>query len=247
MNHHVGALISKLTEVTTQLISALYVRRGIQNMQVYNMEWQIPIPPQSAQGEVKRDWSIIQQAWWDAILMMEAEPSMVRTALEMRVMGGSDVLLAPQRGNDLGTACIDIVTTLLTPIDGWADFCQRITDKWVSYKDPSTGRRLRARPHWCKQWSYLKLPDDQGLPLKAIDWFRRVGYKDEIPLFMDALKTIGQGADFTVEDLRARFANQHLESIFWGAPDPIEVLVRPDDISSGVINKIKKWGRSCFS
>lgn len=210
------------------------------------MEWQIAVPPQSNEGEVKRDWSITQRAWWDAILMMEAEPSIVRTALEMRIMGGSDVLLAPQRGNDLGTVCIDIVTTLNTPTDDWAAFCQRLTDKWVSYKDPSTGKRLRARPHWCKQWSFLTLPDDNGLPLKATEWFRKVGYRDEIPLFMDALKNIGQGAGFTVEDLHNRFANQELESIFWGAPDPIVIMVQSDDMSRGVINKIKKWVGSCF-
>lgn len=216
-------------------------------MQAYNMEWQLAVPPQSNEGEAKRDWSTTQKAWWDAILMMEAEPSTVRIALEMRVMGGSDVLLAPQRGNDLGTACIDIVTTLDTPPENWEAFCQRLTDKWVSYKDPSTGKRLQARPHWCKQWSFLTLPDDRGLPLNATEWFRKVGYKDEIPLFMDALKKIGENADFTVEDLRARFVNQYLESIFWGAPDPIVVTVQPDGISRGVVNKIKKWIRGCFS
>src|SRR5436190_509364 len=35
---------------------------------------------------VKRDWSITQKAWWDAILQIQAEPSVVRVALEMRVM-----------------------------------------------------------------------------------------------------------------------------------------------------------------
>src|SRR5436305_15083310 len=32
--------------VTTELINALHFRRGIQNMQVADMEWEIPIPPQ---------------------------------------------------------------------------------------------------------------------------------------------------------------------------------------------------------
>src|ERR1700727_199639 len=38
-------VVMGLTVVTTQLINALHFRRGIQNMPVYNMEWEIPIPP----------------------------------------------------------------------------------------------------------------------------------------------------------------------------------------------------------
>jgi hypothetical protein len=30
------------------------------------------------------------------------------------------------------------------------------------------------------------------------------------------LQKIGQDAGFKVDDLRARFANKHLENIFWG-------------------------------
>ena len=211
------------------------------------MEWQLAIPPQSKE-EVKRDWSITQRAWWDAILMMEAEPSTVRIALEMRIMGGSDALLAPQRGNDLGTACVDIVTTLNTPPDNWAAFCQRLTDKWVSYKDPSTGERLRARPHWCKQWSFLTLPDDRGLPLKATEWFRKVGYRDEIPLFIDALTRASERMlvlrsrtcvpDLPIRTLKVYFGGRRIQWSRWYS----QIIS-----SRGVINKIKKWIRGCFS
>jgi len=64
---------------------------------------------------------------------------------------------------------------------------------------------------------------------------------------MDALKKIG-GDDFTVEELRSRFANQYLESIFWGAPDPAGDIVQPDDLGGKRIGtKIKKWLKGCFS
>ena len=53
---------------------------------------------------------------------------------------------------------------------------------------------------------------------------------------MDALKT---------DELRARFANEYLENIIWGALDPIVTMAQSDDVSR-VINKIKKFVKSCF-
>lgn len=235
------------------MTNGLHFRRGLQNMQFYDMEWFITIPPASQATStlsnntvVKRDWSITQKAWWDGILLMEENPSAIRIALEMRIMNGSDVYLAPQRGNNLGTTCIEYITTFNTPLQDWVAMCQKVTDKWVSYTDSSTGKRLRARPHWAKQWSFLTMPDEQGLPLEGTKWARTV-YKAEISLFMDALKKIGENAGFTVDELRARFGNGYLESILWDGPDPIVVLKPSDEVSRGVINRIKKFFKSCFS
>jgi hypothetical protein len=221
-------------------------------MQFYDMEWFLRIPPKktptatTSESPAQRDWTITQKAWWDGILLMEENPSVIRIALEMRIMSGSDILLAPQRGNTLGTTCIEYITTFNTPLDDWVDMCQKISDKWSSYKDPTTGNRLHARPHWAKQWSFLSLPDDKGLPLIGTQWARTV-YKKEISLFMDALNKIGQAGGFTVDDLRARFGNKYVDSIFWGGPDPIVVMRQSDNISRRVINKIKKWIKGCFS
>jgi hypothetical protein len=209
------------------------------------MEWNIALPSQAG-NDAKPDWRIAQKAWWDAILLMEANPSVVRITLEMRIMGGSDVFLAAQRGNNLGTVVIEVLTTLITPTDDWVKFCQKLVDGWLAYKN-SSGMQLPSRPHWAKQWSYLKFPDANGKQLTATEWFRQVAFREEIPLFMDALKKIG-GDDFTVEELRSRFANQYLESIFWGAPDPAGDIVRPDDLGGKRIGtKIKKWLKGCFS
>jgi hypothetical protein len=221
-------------------------------MQFYNVEWFIqvpakPLPSEStSQSQVKRDWSVTQKAWWDAILLMEAEPSVVRITLEMRIMGGSNIILAPQRGNDLGTTCLDIITSFNTPTDDWVAFCNKLCNKWNSYTD-SKGKQLRSRFHWGKQWSFLKLPDDQGLPLNSIDWLRQVAYKNEIPEFLDTLKKIGQSGNFSVDDLHARFGNRWLDSIFWNAPDPVITVRQSDEVSRSIINKIKKWLKSCFS
>jgi hypothetical protein len=169
---------------------------------------------------------------------MEANPGVVRITLEMRIMGSSSVLLAPQRGNDLGTLVIEVLTTLVTPTNDWVQFCQKLTNEWLKYVEASTGKPLRARPHWSKQWEYLELPDESGKLITAAEWFRQVAYKDEIPLFLNALQKIGEDAGFTVDDLRARFANRYLESIFWGTPDPTVVT---KEKRHGLINKLEAF------
>jgi len=298
-----------LIAVTTELINALHFRRGIQNMQVVNMEWEIPIPPKpipshpieqpttngfhrrlsrkrithnknskshsrskslhtsppatykSAKEEtvrrsyietgstklmtttgtsIKRDWTIVQKAWWDTILLMQANPGTVRVALEMRIMGSSDIILAPQRGNKLGTCSIEILTTLNTPRREWEKFCQKVTDTWVTYRDGTTGKRLHVRPHWCKQWSFLQFSDECGREMSAVQWMRKVAYKDEITEFMNGLTRIGQSSGFTINDLRARFGNEFLESIFWGGPEG-DSRVSTTDSSRERLSRLKRW------
>lgn len=50
--------------IVTPVIDALHFARGIQNIRVRDMEWEIPIPP-NAEG--KPDWTICQEAWWHVI------------------------------------------------------------------------------------------------------------------------------------------------------------------------------------
>lgn len=69
----------------------------------------------------------------------------------MRIMGGSNVILAPQFGNKLGTCAIEILT-LQNAVDIWQPYAQEVVDAWMSYKDPNTGERLKTRPHWAKEW-----------------------------------------------------------------------------------------------
>jgi hypothetical protein len=287
--------------VVTELINGLHFRRGIQNMQVMDMEWEIPIPAQplsrskSTNGAahpspqrlskgkrthrrlfsrsksvdvqpparldaaieenarqsfietgtlttpIKRDWTISQKAWWDAVLLMNDDPSVVRVALEMRVMGDSQIILAPQRGNVLGTCSIEILSTLDTPSEDWMEFCQKVADKWVSYRDRSTGKRLKARPHWCKQWNFLSLPGERDEKLNAVEWMKTVGYKDEIPTFTNVLGKIGETQGFTLNDLRTRFSNKFMESIFWdGAIAPV---IHPEARKNRFVQWLKRLFR----
>jgi len=228
----------------TQVENGLHFRHGIQNMQAVDMEWEIPLPAPLKQASeplpglvIQRDWSIVQKAWWDAVLQMHAQPSVVRVALELRIMGGSNVILSPQLGNTLGTCSIEVLSTFNTPTATWAAFCQTLTDKWISYKDPSTGKPLNSRPHWCKEWSFLMLPNASGKKVKAVEWIRSVGYRNEIPLFLDTVKKIGEKDGYTVEEARATFVNKFLDAVFFGGPIPDDPVEFPDNIN-------RSWFRS---
>lgn len=121
-------------------------------MRVRDIELQIPIPP-LASDPTKPDWSIVQKAWWDAIEIVYADDKApMRIALELRIMGASDVIMAPQTKNTFGTASIEVLTTMAAADDGsWDPFVQKIADKWMSYKGPD-GRLVDTRPHWAKEW-----------------------------------------------------------------------------------------------
>ncbi|KAH9903848.1 hypothetical protein F4778DRAFT_781225 [Xylariomycetidae sp. FL2044] len=197
---------SETPTINTLLPNALHFRRGIQNMRVRDMEFQIPIPPR-ADDPALPDFSIVRRAWWDAIRLVyayEDGSAPMRLTLELRIMGGSDVLMAPQHGNGpWGTASIEVLTLPDTVADDeWRGFMQRVADKWMGYAD-AEGRRLNVRPHWAKEW--------EGLVMGGVDareYLRTVAYKEQIPKFRGALAKIGDAQGWGLEDLRARFSNE---------------------------------------
>jgi hypothetical protein len=80
--------------------------------------------------------------------------------LEMRIMGGSDMIMAPQRGNTLETCAIEILT-LYSAKDIWPSYARKVLDTWKSYKDKD-GKKLRIRPHWAKQWQEFEVDGRPG-------------------------------------------------------------------------------------
>lgn len=139
------------TEIRTYLPDGLHFRRGVQNMRVRDMELQIPIPPR-ADDPTKPDWEVVQRAWWDAIhAVYDDTTAPMRIALEMRITGASDMIMAAQTNNTFGTASIEILTTMPAVAEGvWDPFAQKVTDLWTSYV--AGGERLNVRPHWAKEW-----------------------------------------------------------------------------------------------
>jgi hypothetical protein len=193
--------------IVTPVSDALHFRRGIQNLRVRDMEFEIPIPALPGHP-TSPDWSICQRAWWDVIRnVFERADAPMRVALEMRIMGGSEVTMAPQHGNSLGTCAIEVLTNEETPEPQWTRFKQDIADLWTSYRDAS-GHRLNVRPHWAKEWQGITLHDRP-----AISYLREHAYADSIPHFRDSLRTIAQQGGYTVKDLRV-FSNPLLDRLF---------------------------------
>lgn len=130
-------------------------------MRVRDMEYQIPIP--YLPGTKNPDFSIIQRAWWDIINLVyktsapnsyspENGSTPMRLTLELRIMGGSNMILAPQRGNEWGTASIEVLSIPDAVSDGeWQGFCQEVSNIWMGYED-GEGKLLNVRPHWAKEW-----------------------------------------------------------------------------------------------
>ncbi|CAE6465741.1 unnamed protein product [Rhizoctonia solani] len=195
--------------IRTLTSEALHFRRGIQNMRCLDSEWEIPIP-EAPNNPGKRDYSSIQRAWWDAISLFYSRDDVpMRLALEMRLTGGSNVILAPQRGNDLGTTSIEVLTIPTTPRDQWQSFLQQIADAWTSYTD-SNGVPLNSRPHWAKEWAGLNI---RGQSIEQ--YLKETAYKDAIPEFREMLEKIAAAQGTTVTDMRDRFGNPLLERLLF--------------------------------
>ncbi|KAF2001355.1 FAD-binding domain-containing protein [Amniculicola lignicola CBS 123094] len=194
---------SKTPTYKTLLPDALHFRRGVQNMRVRDLEVQIPLPPRK-DDPTKPDFSIVQRAWWDVINLVYkdadvgADPSSaMRLALEMRIMGSSDMILAPQKGNDLGTLSIEILTLPdAVADDEWNAFAQKVVDLWMSYGG-------NVRPHWAKEWEQFTFKGQE-----ARKYLKEVAYKDEIPEFRDTLASIGSQHGWTLKELKSRYSNE---------------------------------------
>ncbi|KAK2609247.1 hypothetical protein QQS21_002181 [Conoideocrella luteorostrata] len=196
--------------VKTQLPDALHFQRAIQNVRVRDIEVEIPLVAKAGAPANTIDFTSVQQAWWDAILLTyeNNKTCPMRMPLEMRIMGGSEVVMAPQRGNALGTCSIEVLT-LKSQAKLWTPFAQSVLDKWMALEDPS-GKKLKIRPHWAKEWYDFQV---DGKP-----WLERlmsVDYKDERQEFMQILAEIGKEAGWTLEDLRSRFSNDLFDKLFF--------------------------------
>jgi hypothetical protein len=151
----------------------------------------------------KLNYELIQRAWWDGLsAIYSRKDAPVRVALEMRLTGGSNVLLAPQRGNDC-TCSIEVLTTLITPKDDWATFMQQVADKWTNYgvKD-AAGNLMYPRPHWAKQWAGLQV---HGKPIER--YLKEDAYRGAFEVFRKAFMGIVEKKGSTVQQTLNVFGN----------------------------------------
>jgi hypothetical protein len=222
------AVLSPLTTdpedlvIKTELPNALHFRRGRHYARYRNVELDLPIPPLSTDPS-KPDWLVVRKAWWSVInLVYSSANSPMRLAMDMRIIGDSDIIMAPQRGNSHGTIAIEIgsVTDTVTE-DEWHAFCQSFVDVLTRLVPQG-----KLRPHWAKEW-YALVMDSPLIHmlimsrtnlhfggLSAREYVRTVAYKDEIPQCLAVLEKIGKRQGWTLKDLHTRFSNKLLDDIF---------------------------------
>lgn len=217
--------------IKTHLINGLHFQRAIQNIRVRDMEVEIPLVPR-VDDATKVDYTLVQQAWWDAIVKCyeHSDTCPQRFPLELRIMGGSNVLLAPQYGNRLGTAAMEILT-LQNAVDIWQPYAQEVVDLWCSYKDRN-GVRLKTRPHWAKEWYVFCLfslfsltlltkqnkTRHEGYTIDGKPWLEKLKHEDyaaEIVEFKRILSLIGKKHGWTLEDIQKRFSNELFDGLIY--------------------------------
>ena len=127
-------------------------------------------------------------------------------AMEMRLMSGSDVYMAPYYGNNLGTVSIEVVSSTLIPNDLWEDFKTSIATAWSQITD-NQGNALKIRPHWAKEFP-AKIGD------RDIDDYLQLVYGEQMGLFMDTIKDIVALQGGNIDDTKQRFSNYFLDNFF---------------------------------
>ena len=211
--------VKSLSDIITGLLStnqhtlplpeALHFQQGIRHIQVRNVEIEIPI---SLKQDGQPDWTICQKAWWDAIYIIyrnleETETLPVNLTLEMRIMGGSDITMAAQQGNQY-TCSIEFLSNMLVPHEEWKSIAEQIIACWITYKD-FENKPLAIRTHWGKEW--------HGLQFNGIDAesFVRHSYREAIPTFRQQLMGIATAGGYTLDDMQKRFSNALWDNIFF--------------------------------
>ena len=168
----------------------------------------------------KIDFSIVQRAWWDAILKVYQPKNLkncpMQMPLQMRIMG-SEIVMAPHKYNTLGTCSIEVLT-LHSASDMWQDFAQQIIDTWMTYKDPNTGKKLNIMPHWAKKWKSFTV-DGKSWAEKL----KKESYAKEIFEFKSLLKTIGAEHNWTLSDLKKRFSNDFFDEFYFDDIEQVAV------------------------
>ncbi|KAH8690619.1 hypothetical protein BGW36DRAFT_401032 [Talaromyces proteolyticus] len=193
------------TSILTWLPDALHFRRGIQNARVRDLEVEIPLP-------TRDNLDIVRKAWWQVITLAYRPENIaicpMRMPLEMRIMGDSNVLMAPQRGNTNGTCAIEVLTPWFME-DEWPRFAQAVLDEWMILRQWNN-QTLNIRPHWAKEWVNFQVDNKPWL-----QYLKETSYRTEIPEFRALLERIGQQQGWTLDEMRAMFSNQVLDELFF--------------------------------
>lgn len=131
----------------------------------------------------------------------------MRIPLEMRIVGSTEVTMAPQRGRKLGTCAIEILT-LRAIADIREPYAHQVLDKWIAYKD-NDGKQTFVRPLWAKEWHQYKV---DGRPW--VEKRRSEVYKSEIAEFKELMTETGKKHGWTLLDLKKTFSHEFLDYLY---------------------------------
>jgi len=223
-----NALPEPAEPATTSLVEALHFRRGFHYIAVREMEMEIPVP---SLEDGSADWSIVSKAWWDAVDLIEDYQKRgifaVDMALELRVMGGSEVLMAPQFGNKHGTLAIEPVSTRIVDKAIWEDFKEDLARVWMNYKDWD-GSNLNSRVHWAKESPRRIHIDGESYDTIAY-WQRPHIYGDNMDKFFEILSKYND-----VQDMYSVYGNKYLDVLFEPQWTRFGVQQRSGPIANGI-------------
>jgi hypothetical protein len=186
---------------------AIHFQRGIHQLRVRDIELEIEIP---GGPDGKPDFSICQSAWWaginDIYEQQRRGKAPIRVALEVRIIGPSDVTLSSQRGKAHGVCSIEVLTNTQVGEREWSLFRDEISRRWEALVDPKSGKSLRIRPHWAKEWP------EKMRGLKTIDYLKRE-YGSAAAEFRNHLSAVGREGGYSEEEAVRMFGNPTLLKI----------------------------------
>lgn len=195
---------------------------GIQNIRQVMAEFEVNIPPRK-DDPTKPDLTYVQKLWWDVVNRANAPENQknfpLRTTLEMRLMGGSNVTMAPERGNKW-TASIEILSIPVYDHKIWTNFVQQCVDEWSKHKGPD-GKPLKILPHWAKGFENLTM---NNMPI----WdYLKLAYKDNIEEFKKQMENMAKEGHYNIEDMKARFTNATLRKFFFDKSNQTRTQQQP--------------------
>ena len=129
-------------------------------------------------------------------------------ALEMRIIGGSDITMAPNFGNKHGTLAIEPVSTRMVHKGVWEDFKEELAKMWLSYTDYD-GTPLNCRLHWGKENPRSISVDGE---IEDPNKYWQKVYRDQMEEFFDVLDGLTEGV--TIQDLYSLFSNKYFDQLF---------------------------------
>eukprot|EP00478_Filoreta_tenera_P000611 GABV01000616.1.p1 GENE.GABV01000616.1~~GABV01000616.1.p1 ORF type:complete len:203 (-),score=87.67 GABV01000616.1:176-784(-) len=196
-------------------------------MRVRDFEMELPLP-EDPENPGKPQLDKARRAWWAIINLVhelaDEGKYPMRLALEARITHDSQVLLAPQYGNQWGTFSIEVLTPVNVDNTQWTEFMQQVFDRWQRVDDEFPvvvdDRRVPMRPHWAKQWSELMIPqrvvDEDGKvegeeEVPAVDFYRNLLWDTQIRPFREQLAIVAAGGGYSIDEMFARFGNKFVD------------------------------------